>query len=65
MKPEQTEHLIRTALIVVLLIAAGAALIFGNLDAQWTTRIEGVLAVLIPATFDALRVAAKRATTHE
>lgn len=60
MSPDRIEHYARTALILVLLIAVGAAWLFGDLEPEVAFRLEGLLYVLVPATLDALRVAFKQ-----
>lgn len=56
----QTEHIIRTGLILVLTLAVGAAWIWAPLDPEMQARLEGVLLLLGPALLDSLNVARRQ-----
>lgn len=57
---DHREHLWRASLIVVVSLAVGAAYLFGPLGAEMKIRLEGSLALLLPALWDVLRVAKRQ-----
>ncbi len=52
---EQTEHLIRTALLAVVFLALGAARLLGLLPPDLSAEATGMLAVLGPGLLDSVR----------
>ena len=55
---KETQHLIRTGLILVSTAAVSAVWLFVDLSPEQTGGVMGALAVLAPAALDALRVQA-------
>lgn len=61
MNAEHKEHLIRTAMVLVLTIAVGAGVLFGaDLGEAWRMRLEGALGLLLPVLLDSMRVAGRQ-----
>lgn len=52
---EQTEHLVRTALIAVVFLALGAAWALGFLPPEVSAEATGMLVVLGPGLLDSFR----------